>query len=191
MRILSLCLVCLMSAISVAAMAQEAPPPPPLDPPKKAPAMSRFFVGGWVGASFSDQVQNVQVAPEVGYRVTPKIQLGGGVVYRYRKDKRFDSDISTTDLGGSLFGRYFVYTPIYLQLGVEQLNWEFVRSVPGGFETVDASHTAVLAGPGFALPMGPRAASYLTILYDLNYDSSGPNPYERAWMIRLGVGIGL
>lgn len=188
MRFLSFCLVCLTSSI---ALAQEAPPLPPLDPPKKAPTMSRFFVGGWVGASLGDQVQFVQVAPEVGYRVTPKIHLGGSVVYRYRKDKRFDPDLSTTDLGGSLFGRYFVYTPIYLQLGVEQLNWEFVRSVPGGFETVNANHTAVLAGPGFALPMGPRASSYLTILYDLNYDSSGPNPYDQAWMIRFGVGVGL
>ena len=191
MRRLLLCLICLQSVVSAVAMAQEAPPPPALDPPKKSPTMSRFFVGGWVGASFGDQVQLVQVAPEAGYRVTPKLQLGGGIVYRYLKDERFEPDLSTTDFGGSLFGRYFVYTPIYLQLGVEQLSWEFIRSVPGGFEVVEADHTAVLVGPGFALPMGPRAASYMTILYDLNYDSSGPNPYDRAWMIRFGVGVGL
>lgn len=188
MRILSLCLVSLLSA---GAIAQEAPPSPPPDPPKKAPAISRFFVGGWLGASFGDRVQSVQVAPELGYRVSPRIQLAGGIVYRYLKDERFDPSLSTTDIGASLFGRYFVYTPIYLQLGLEQLNWEFVRSVPGGFETVEDDHTAVLVGPGFALPMGPRAASYFSILYDLNHSGSGPYPYEQAWMIRFGVGVGL
>lgn len=188
MRVLSIGLVCLLSS---AALAQETQSPPPSDPAKKTSAMSRFFVGGWVGASIGDQVENVQVAPEVSYRLAPKFQLGGGLIYRYRNDKRFEPDLSTTDLGGTLFGRYFVYTPVFLQLGVEHLSWEFVRGVPEGFEKVDADHTAILTGPGFALPLGPRAASYLTILYDLNYDSSGPSPYERAWMLRFGVGVGL
>jgi len=163
--------------------------------PSSAPASSvkeRFYVGGWLGASFGDVVSSVQLAPELGFIITPKIHLGGSLVYRYRKDKRFEPDLSTTELGGALFGRYFVYAPIFLQAGLEQLNWEFPVSTPGGeFDVFDANHTAVLIGPGFALPLGPKAASYMTFLYDVNYDSSGPNPYDRPWMIRVGVGIGL
>lgn len=190
MRIICFCLIALLSA---AAMAQEEPgtdtPPPP------APTSSikdRFYVGGWLGAAFGDVVSSAQVAPEVGFIVVPKFHLGGSLVYRYRKDKRFEPDLSTTQWGGALYGRYFVYSPIFLQAGVEQISWEFPVSTPeGDLSVIDADHTAVLVGPGFALPLGPKVASYMTFLYDVNYDSSGPNPYDRPWMIRVGVGIGL
>jgi hypothetical protein len=167
-------------------------PGPPPKRSRKAPLTRRMYVGGWLGAAFGSDVDFVEVAPELGFRVSPKFQLGGSLVYRYRNDKRFDPDLSTTDLGGALFGRYFVYAPLYLQAGVEQLSWEAVGQLPdGGLTTVDADHTAVLVGPGFALPLGQRAATYMSILYDLNYDSNGPNPYERPWLFRIGIGVGL
>ena len=171
----------------------EEPAPEELPAPSQISGLKeRFYLGGWLGASFGDVISVAEVAPEVGFIVVPKFHLGGSLVYRYRKDERFEPDLSTTDTGGALYGRYFVYAPIFLQAGVEQLNWEFpVRGADGGFEVVDADHTAVLIGPGFALPIGPKAASYMTFLYDVNYDSEGPNPYDRPWMIRVGIGIGL
>lgn len=197
MRFLCL-LICLL--IPMVAIAQEEPDEPPASPPPtstptlpgKMTVKDRFYVGGWLGASFGDVVSTVQVAPELGYIVVPKFHLGGSLVYRYRKDERFEPDLSTTDIGGSLFGRYFVYAPIFLQGGVEQLNWDYIApEIDGSFTTVKDDHTAVLVGPGFALPLAPRAATYMTFLYDVNYDSDGPNPYDRPWMIRVGVGIGL
>jgi len=188
MRFVCFCLSVLLAGATVA---QEEPDVPPA-PPQSSTLKNRFYVGGWVGASFGDVVSTAQIAPELGFIVVPKFHLGGSLVYRYRKDKRFEPDLSTTDIGGSLFGRYFVYAPIFLQAGLEQLNWEFPVLEPDGvLATTDADHTAVLIGPGFALPLGPKAASYMTFLYDVNYDSSGPNPYDRPWMIRIGVGVGL
>ncbi len=167
-------------------------PEPPPRRSRRAPLTRRIYVGGWLGAAFGSDVDFVEAAPELGFRVSPKFQLGGSLVYRYRNDKRFDPDLSTTDLGGALFGRYFVYAPLYLQAGVERLSWEFVSRLPdGGLITVDADHTAFLVGPGFALPMGPRVATYMSFLYDLNYNSNEPNPYERPWLIRIGIGVGL
>ena len=182
-------------SIPLVAIAQEDPVPLPTSTPtlpSQPKLKNRFYVGGWLGASFGDVVSSVQVAPELGFIVVPKFHLGGSLVYRYRKDKRFDPDLSTTDIGGSLFGRYFVYAPIFLQGGIEQLNWDFIGNDPnGGLTTTNLDHTAILVGPGFALPLGPSAATYMAFLYDVNYDSEGPNPYERPWMIRIGVGIGL
>ena len=184
----------------LAALAQDDPapsPPPPAavtepDLPAEPKLRDRFYVGGWLGGSYGDVISSVQIAPEIGFIVVPRFHLGGSVVYRYRKDKRFEPDLSTTNVGGSLFGRYFVYAPIFLQAGVEQLDWEYVApDADGIFSTFAADHTAVLLGPGFALPIGPGAATYMTFLYDVNYDSDGPYPYDRPWMIRVGVGIGL
>lgn len=163
----------------------------PLDPLKPKRRTSRFYVGGWLGASGGDVVDLVEFAPEVGYRITPKFHIGGSLIYRYRKDKRFDPDLTTEDVGGSVFGRYLVYGPLFVHLGVERITWDFIESAPEGPAVTSADHMAVLAGPGFALPLGPNAATYFTILYDLNYDNEGPNPYDRPWFIRIGVGVGL
>ncbi len=167
----------------------EPTPPPPYQP--KKPLRSRMYLGGWLGASSSSAVDRIEAAPELGFQVTPKIQLGGSLVYRYRNDKRFEPDLKTSDLGGSLFGRYFVYAPFFLHLGVEHLTWEFYDPLQDNLAKIDASHTGVLIGPGFALSMGPRAATYFAFLYDVNYDSSGPNPYDEPWVFRVGFGIGL
>lgn len=182
-------------------MAQEEPEveEPTVEEPEVLPTgpttlklKDRFYFGGWLGASFGDVISSAQVAPEVGYIVVPKFHLGGSLVYRYRKDERFDPDLTTTDIGGALYGRYFVYSPFFLQGGVEQLSYDFPVQLPdGAIDVLEDDHTAVLVGPGFAIPMGPRAATYMTFLYDLNYDSEGPNPYDRPWMIRIGVGVGL
>lgn len=185
-------LLCML--LSGAVLAQEEPGEGDASRPTASTSKlkNRFYLGGWLGGSFGDVVSRAEVAPEVGFIVVPKLHLGGSVVYRYRKDKRFEPDLSTTQWGGSLYGRYFVYSPIFLQAGLEQISWEFpVATAEGDFEVIDADHTAVLVGPGFALPLGPRAASYMTFLYDVNYDSGGANPYDRPWMIRVGVGIGL
>jgi hypothetical protein len=185
-------LLCLL--VSGAVMAQEEPSADSSapDPAPTSTLKNRFYVGGWLGGSFGDVVSRAEVAPELGFIVVPKFHLGGSIVYRYRKDKRFEPDLSTTQWGGSLYGRYFVYSPIFLQAGAEQISWEFpILDEFGNVDVVDADHTAVLIGPGFALPLGPKAASYMTFLYDINYDSDGPNPYDRPWMIRVGIGIGL
>ncbi len=167
----------------------EAPPPPPYKARK--PFWSRMYAGGWLGASSSSNVDRIEAAPELGFQATPRIQLGGSLVYRYRNDKRFDPDLKTTDLGASLFGRYFVYAPIFLQLGIEHLSWEYYDGFQIDLTKIDANHTGVLIGPGFALSMGPRAATYFAFLYDVNYNSNGPNPYDDPWVFRIGFGIGL
>lgn len=189
MRIVCFCLCALLAGATMAE--EEFSVDPPTTPPKSS-LKDRFYVGGWLGGSFGDVVSSFQVAPELGFIVVPKLHLGGSLVYRYRKDERFEPDLSTTELGGALYGRYFVYAPIFLQAGFEQISWEFpVSTLDGGFDVIDSDHTAVLIGPGFALSLGPKAASYMTFLYDVNYDNDGPNPYDRPWMIRVGIGIGL
>ena len=196
-RFLILVLVCFLAAplsaqeegAPASTEEAQAPSPPPQQP--KKPLRNRMYVGGWLGASSSSTVDRIEAAPELGFQITPKIQLGGSLVYRYRNDKRFEPDLTSTDLGASLFGRYFVYAPIFLHLGVEYLSWEYYDPFQQELNKIDATHTGVLLGPGFALPMGPRAATYFAILYDLNYDSEGPNPYDEPWVFRIGFGVGL
>jgi len=165
---------------------EESPPPqgtgspPPPDP---------WFVGGAVGLAFGDEVNYIEFSPIAGYRISRKFQLGATLTFRYRKDKRFEPDLSTTDVGGSLFGRYFVLDPIFLQVEVERLNWEYLVIVNDDYVAVDSVYTGLYAGIGYSLPMGPNAAMYMSFLWDFAYDSNEPSPNPHPWLIRIGYGV--
>jgi hypothetical protein len=172
--------------------AQEQPPPPPTRPPSaQQPAQKTYtwYVGGNVGLAFGDPVSYVEFSPTVGYMLVPKFQLGGRVVFRYRKDKRFDPDLSTTELGGALFGRYYVWGPVFVHAETEKMNWEYIALIGEEYTTIKSDYTALYGGAGFQVPTGSRAAMYMSFLYDFNYDDSVPHPNSDPFVIRIGYGV--
>lgn len=177
------------------AMAQTEPvvpsPPPPPPPPAPAPAPSkppmrdRVFFGGGVGLSFGT-VDYVEVSPLVGFRVHPKVDVGLSLTYRWRNDSRYD--ISTSDYGGTLFGRYRVVRSFFLEADWEYLDWEYIRSDLSKDRT---STSSFLAGGGYYLPLGGRASMAFSALYNFSYDKNDPfEPYGDPWVVRIGVGVG-
>ena len=190
-RSVVLCLLSILVATSVPA--QEEPPGREESPPPQAAGSSAppdpWFVGGAVGLAFGDEVNYIEFSPIAGYRISQKFQLGATLTFRYRKDKRFEPDLSTTDVGGSLFGRYFVLDPIFLQVEVERLNWEYLTIVDDEYVAVDSVYTGWYAGAGYILPMGPSAAMYMSFLWDFSYDKREPSPNPHPWLIRIGYGV--
>jgi len=140
----------------------------------------RWFVGGAVGFAFGSETSYAEFSPIFGYRFSPLFQLGGSLTFRYRKDKRFDPDLSTTDVGGSIVGRFFVFDPIFLQAEVERLNWEYIGITDEGYVSVKDTYTGYYAGFG---------AMYMAFLWDFSYDENEPSPNTRPYLIRIGFGF--
>jgi hypothetical protein len=182
----------LLLALALPAAAQEAPPPPPPAPsqpapPPPAPAGHRVFYGGGFGVSFGT-VEYVEVTPMIGFKVTPITHLGVSLLYRYRKDDRYDPSISTSDYGGNFFVRVFPYRGLFLEGNYEYVDYEYVFS---DGSTARQGDSNVLAGAGFSQPMGDHGAFYASALYNFSYDSSDPfEPYDSPWVFRVGVGFG-
>jgi len=150
-------------------------------------ASDRIWFGGNIGLSFGT-VDYVEIAPLIGYSVTDKLSIGGSLVYRYRKDGRFQPSVSTTDYGGSLFGRYSVTPPVFVQAEYEYLNYEFVRP---DLSTGRDNFGSVLVGPGFSQSAGARTSFFVLALYNLTYDSNDlRSPYTDPWIFRVGVAVG-
>jgi hypothetical protein len=148
-----------------------------------------WFVGGALGLAFGSETSYVEVSPIFGYRFSQFFQLGGSLTFRYRKDKRYEPDLSTTDIGGSIVGRFFVFDPVFLQAEVERLNWEYVGITGDGYyTTVEDTYTGYYAGFGFVQKASPRAAMYMSFMWDFAYDESEPSPNTRPWLIRIGFG---
>lgn len=146
----------------------------------------RWFVGGWLGLGFGD-VTWAQISPMVGYRVSRRTSVGASLLYRYRKDSRYGEDLSTTDYGGSLFGRFNVVRPFFVHAEYEVLDFEYYSGLS---ETDRQTYDSLLIGGGVSYPVGKSASTYVVVLYNVTYDSDEPiRPYDSPWVIRIGAGF--
>jgi len=155
----------------------------------KQPIEYPWFVGGAVGFAFGSETSYAEFSPIFGYRISQKFQLGASLTFRYRKDTRYEPDLSTTDFGGSIVGRYFFFNPLFLQAEVERLGWDYVARTDNGFETINSTYTGLYAGFGFVQQAGKRSAMYMSFLWDFAYRSDEPSPNTHPWLIRIGFGF--
>ena len=150
-------------------------------------ANDRLWFGGGIGFGFGT-VSYVEVAPIVGFSVTKKLSVGGGITYRYRDDDRYADSVSTNDYGASVFVRYKILPTLFAQVEYEYLSYEFVRL--DGSQDRD-NFSSVLAGPGFSQPLGKRTSFFALALYNFSYDSADSvSPYNDGWVFRVGVSVG-
>ena len=163
---------------------------PPLATIPLAPKPRRWFFGGGIGASFGD-VDYIEVTPFVGYRINPKTATGVGFLYRYRNDDRYGREISTSDYGFNLFGRYKIYQPLFVHGEYELLSYEFLTT--NGFEDREL-FSSFFAGGGISQPLGKSPESpafFMLALYNFSHDGDDfPQPYDTPWSVRVGVSMG-
>lgn len=191
MRKLLILILVASAALPVLAQAPPSPAPPspatPPPPPPRPEWKDKLFFGGGVGAAFGD-VDYVELAPLVGYRVHPRVSVGMSLLYRWKNDDRFGAEQSMSDYGASLYGRVTVYQPIFAQVEYEYIDYEYATSAGG---TVRDSDANVLAGAGFAQAMGGHAGFYASALYNFSYDENDlTSAYDSAWVYRVGVTFG-
>ena len=150
--------------------------------------LDRVFFGGNLGLQFGD-VTNVQISPIAGYRVTNDFSTGLGIQYQYIKNKRINPAITSNNYGMSIFTRYRIKEPFFLQAEYEYLNYEvtFLRS----FEKQRRSISSIFVGGGISQPIGKNAAFTLSVLYNLSYDETDiTSPYSSPLRISGGINLG-
>jgi hypothetical protein len=147
---------------------------------------NKWFVGGGIGLGFGD-VDWIDLSGVVGYRVAPRVSTGVRLTYRARDDSRFERDVNTDDYGASLFARFVVKRPFFLQAEYEYLSYEFIRA---DLSTLREDFQSVLVGGGISYPIAPRVSLFATGLYNLTYESDElRSPYDSPWIFRTGVGF--
>jgi hypothetical protein len=151
------------------------------------PAQPRIFYGGTLGLGFGD-VQYFEFSPMVGVNLTRELGVGVQLTYRHRKDTRYQQDLTTDDYGATLFGRYRLPGPFYLQAEYEYLDYEYRTNFVTN-ATERSSFSSFMAGGGVSQAVGNNASIYATLLYNFSYDQED-SPYSNPWILRFGVGIG-
>jgi hypothetical protein len=184
----------LIGALCAAATPAQTPPeqrPSSIysDPALSVGGAGRWFYGGYIGASFGD-VEYVEIAPLVGYRLTPEFGMGLGLLYRYRTDNRYHDELTSTDYGANLFARYYVTSGLFVQGEYDNTSYEYFADVNSSVTERDG-YDAFLAGVGFNTGAGQGAGFYVLALYDFAYDENDPyRLYDSAVQFRIGVSVG-
>jgi hypothetical protein len=151
------------------------------------PAQPRIFYGGGIGLAFGD-VQYLEISPLLGVNLTKQLAMGVQLLYRRRRDTRYYNDLTTNDYGATLFGRYRLPGPFYLQAEYEYLDYEY-RVNYSTNATERSNFSSFLAGGGVSQAVGGNASIYATLLYNFSYDQED-SPYSYPWILRFGVGVG-
>ncbi len=138
---------------------------------------SKFFFGGNFGLQFGN-VTFIEASPTFGYRLTPKLAVGAGIIFQYAK---FSADVygiplTTTVAGSKFFGRYVVYENLFLTAEPQFLS---VQTYDFNFNKVRRIVPVLFVGGGYRQPLGERSFVTISLLYDLIDEPDSPynQPY--------------
>ena len=177
-------------ALACPALAQtpgQAPEPKEEAESSAPPMKDRFFFGGGVGAAFGT-VDYFEIAPLIGMRVAPRVDLGLQPFYRWTNDGRYSPSVESTDYGARLFTRVRIVSSFFAEADYQYTNYEYVNSFGG---TTRTANNAFLAGVGYTVPVGGSAGLFFSALYDFTYDSNDPYaPYDSPVQFQIGVSVG-
>ena len=89
-----------------------------------------------MGLSFGDYFR-FSIVPFVGYKLKPKLHIGGKVGYEYIEDNRYDETLTSHNYGASVFSRVFPRPSIYGHAEFAYMSYKYkvsearIRSILG------------------------------------------------------------
>jgi len=159
---------------------------------KQKPMVRKWFTGGMIGAGFSSYSTYVEIAPIVGYKITPDFHVGTRITYIYNSYKFIYQTVPPTEervnlnhYGASLFLRYQFFKFLFAHVEYEALSFDLYKDLRGRDRIWVNS---LFVGGGIYQNVGGRAFMTVAILFNLLDNEYSPysNP-----MFRIGFGIGL
>lgn len=145
----------------------------------------RIYYGGSLGLQFGS-ITSVNIAPNIGYKLTPRLSAGIGITYIYAKDNRYANSYSINYYGGSIFSRLKITDNIFAHAEYEALTLKAENQFTG--DVVKTSVPNLYIGGGYRQAIGTNSSFNILILYNVN--ESRYSPYSNP-IIRLGFGVGI
>ncbi len=166
--------------LPTAAFSQDFNPPVPKPEKEKKPFWSwdKVYGGGGIGLQFGN-ITLVNVAPDIGYKITERYSAGIGIRYIYFAD-RFNN-YKLNIYGGSIFNRLIVTDFLFAHAEYEILNGPW----PGSQKRSNLHN--VWVGGGLRQVVGNSSLNIMA-LWNLNDEPFNPFPNPQ---IRMGISIGL
>ena len=158
---------------------------PELDKPRRSIRENLFF-GGYISLSFGDY-SVFGIEPMIGYHINPKFSTGLKIRYDYIRDDRYSETLTSSNYGGSIFGRYRITPKFYAQVEPAMYNYELHYFNGTDFSSEREWIPYLFAGGGFRQPLGERSWAYVEVMFDLLMDDK--SPYDD-WTPFFSIGVG-
>jgi hypothetical protein len=153
----------------------------------------RLYFGGGVGFGMSSYATSLMIAPVIGYRLTPDVDIGTRLNYTYYRYNDSPLKYSTNNFGAGVFARYylFFFSDLFIHAEYEALNYErvYINNLTWEVDHKEREWVSSLfLGGGYRQWIGQNAFVGITVLFNLldSYDSPYSNP-----IFRIGVGVGI
>jgi len=140
------------------------------------PNAGKYVFGGGLGLQFGNPT-SIELSPKLGYKLTQKALVGGGITYiYYSENSPVTGNFKTSIYGGSLFASY---EPIENLFG-------WVENELLSFESYNLNNVLTrkwidspFIGIGYRQPIGEKGFFQIMLLYNLNYNTDSPysSPY--------------
>lgn len=168
------------------------PPPPPVTEPAsdirttqtyaKDNKPPRWYYGVTLGFNFWGDVRRFSIQPMLGFKLTPRLSIGGEVGYEYLKDTSGSVDRDYNNYGASVFSRFRLTPRLYAHGEYTLISYDFA----GGREVVPF----LLVGGGIVQSAGRKVSLYAEVLVDLLQDENSPyNDWEPQVSVGAAVGF--
>lgn len=145
----------------------------------------KIYFGGGMGLNLGTNVTNVNVSPQVGYKITDRFSMGLGAMYQYLAFK--NSNISLSNYGGSVFARYAITQQIFATTEYEYLTIEFITAAD---QRERMGFSSYFIGGGYVQPLGRNVSFLVIALYNVLYDPTRISPYMSPLVMRAGFSVG-
>jgi hypothetical protein len=124
-----------------------------------------YNIGG--GVTFGT-ITNVNLLPQIGYRITPRLISGIGGNFQYYRDNRFTGNNEFIVYGGNAFSRFFITPNLFAQAEYQALVY---NNTLGNYAMI---------GGGFMPDSHFFISAYYLLLYPTN------NIYGVPYVLRVG-----
>jgi|ERR1051325_4250581 hypothetical protein len=173
----------LLFAGSVFSQDFNPPPPAPSTDKEKQPFWSwdKVYMGGGLGLNFGS-VTVINLAPDIGYKITERYSAGIGLRYIHISDRQYSPPYVLNIYGGSVFNRLIVTDFFFLHGEYEALNGPWNPRSSTRFFLNN-----VWAGGGLRQVVG-NSSLVVMALWNLNVEPYNPFPNPQ---LRMGINIGL
>lgn len=147
---------------------------------------SKLYYGGYLNASLGSYTV-FGAAPLIGYKLTPKLSIGGQLTYEYVKDKRYSTNYETSSYGFSAFSRFRLVPQLYGHVEFSQMNYELYNS----FGKSEREWVPFLfVGGGYSQPISKNTWFTAQVLFDVINDENSPyKDWEPYFSVGIGVGF--
>ena len=151
----------------------------------------QWVTGGNFGIGLGNGEINLGISPQIGYRLTPKWELGTRLTYNYYHYNYQGLKFSSHQFGGGFYTIYDIYAGLFAQAENELLSYEKIFIDANNPDVINLERTivhSVFIGGGYRQMISGKASMSITILFNLNetIDSPYNNP-----LFRIGFGFGI